>query len=360
MSDLQKQYDEQNNKAIDYITNHLSPSALQKVKDVGESASRMWGTLKESYENKSVSNQLNLLTRLINLRMTEGSTLDQHYSKLDGIVSELRLAGAKTAEDEPLLTAVLLASMPATFNAAVTAISMGSSVTPSYEDVRKRLRDHALAITLKTPSEATHSGTSTSATVMVATEKPEKTKNKKNPNQRKKNAVKTNDQQYGFGFRGANVRGRGRGRGPTRNYRGFGRPQPYPQLNAGNFWVANNQCSYCKQYGHQHTACTQLAAFKTTRGRGQAQANLISVAPPIYDEFGFIGMLTYNSYLSINTNTNNTSVHKFYVDSGSNRFIVTNLNLLTNIRKLTHPSEIHLFKKEVVIHATHVLSLIHI
>ncbi len=98
------------------------------------------------------------------------------------------------------------------------------------------------------------------------------------------------------------------------------------------------------------------------RGREQAQAiNLISVAPPVYDEFGYIGMLTYNTYLSLNNNNNNnnmknitTSVQKFYVDSGSNRFIVIDLNLLTNARKLTCPLEIQLLKKQVIIHATHV------
>ncbi len=166
--ELQKQYDEKNNKAVDYITSHLSPSALQKVKDVGESAARMWSTLKEAYKNKSVSNQLNLLTRLINLRITKGSNLDQHYATLDGIVSELRLAGANMAEDEPLLTAVLLASMPVSFNAAVTAIAMGSSETPSYEDVRKHLLDHALTITLKNTSEVTP-GISISSTIMMTT-----------------------------------------------------------------------------------------------------------------------------------------------------------------------------------------------
>lgn len=44
----------------------------------------------------------------------------------------------------------------------------------------------------------------------------------------------------------------------------------------------------------------------------------------------------------------------FYIDSGSNRYIVNNLKLLTNPRKLNSPLEIHLFKKQVMIHATHV------
>ncbi len=120
--------------------------------------------------------------------MTEWSNHDQYYVTLYGIISELRLAGAKMVEDELPLAAVLLASMPVSFNAVVTATATGSSETPSYEDVRKHLRDHAMTITLKNTSEAT-SGTSTSFTVMMMTGKSEKTK-KKNNNQQKKNTTK--------------------------------------------------------------------------------------------------------------------------------------------------------------------------
>lgn len=69
----------------------------------------------------------------------------------------------------------------------------------------------------------------------------------------------------------------------------------FQQQNSSNFWVANNQCSFCKEFGHQHTACNQLGVFRITRGREQAQTNLIAVQPN-YDEFGFIGMLTYDFY----------------------------------------------------------------
>lgn len=69
----QQKYDERNNKAIGHITDHLDQSALMKVKDDGESAKKMWSTLKDHYKNKSMANQLTILTRLINLRMSEGT-----------------------------------------------------------------------------------------------------------------------------------------------------------------------------------------------------------------------------------------------------------------------------------------------
>lgn len=49
--------------------------------------------------------------------------IESHFSILDTIVSELRLAGIQTAE---LLTAVLLASMPSSFSQAVTTIYMSN------------------------------------------------------------------------------------------------------------------------------------------------------------------------------------------------------------------------------------------
>jgi len=119
-SDEVEVFDERDRQALGYITD----SALSKVKDFTTSAKSMWDALKRSYENKSICNQLNILTRLINLRMKEGEKIEVHFSVLDTIVSELRLAGAQTATDTPLLTAVLLASMPTSFSQAVTAISI--------------------------------------------------------------------------------------------------------------------------------------------------------------------------------------------------------------------------------------------
>ena len=85
-----------------------------------------------------------------------------------------------------------------------------------------------------------------------------------------------------------------------------------------------------------------------------------------YNGFGYVGkpscFLSYTAYCSlpttnqnnINTNSNNINTHTFYVDSGSNRFLVINLKLLSNTKILNPPLEINLFKRKVIIHATHV------
>ena len=226
----QKEYDRLNDKALGLITRHISDHALHKVKEYMTSAREMWKRLKEAYENKSMTNRLNILTRMFNLRMNEDNKIEEHYSKLDAIVSELRMAGAKYGEDTELLTAVLLSSMPASYEHAVTAISMTSD-TPTYESVRQRLRDHGLALELKANRKS--ATTPTSATVMTATD--ESTKKPTG----KRNKKKRNPQNRP-GFRNS-------GRGG----RGNARFQPYTQFRNDNFWVANNQCSHCKRYGHQ-------------------------------------------------------------------------------------------------------------
>ena len=151
----QEAYDEKNDMAFGYITDHIQAMLYQRLKQSENQP--------KNYENKSVSNQLNILTRLINLHMNEGSSLDLHYATLDSIVSELRLAGAKTADDKPLLTALLLGSMPPSFNTAVTAIRMSLQETPTFEGVRKKLKDHALSVSLQKEE------TKAAATVMTAT-----------------------------------------------------------------------------------------------------------------------------------------------------------------------------------------------
>jgi len=238
-AEAQEIYDEKNGKAFGYITEHITRHALSKVHIDSESAKELWECLKQAYENRSMSNQLNILTRLINLRMQEGTNLDLHYATtLDAIVSELRLAGARTADDEPLLTAVLTVSMPASFSTAVTAIAMSAQATPSYEEVRKKLRDHALSFTLKKNEVASTS----TANVMMTTSKNDGEKNKKKKKKGTNTATNpnTNNEGANFGFRGK-TGGRGRGRGRGSFYRGTGRPEPYPRKYSANFWVANNQ-----------------------------------------------------------------------------------------------------------------------
>ena len=87
-------YDEKDRQALGYITQYVTDYALSKVKEHTCTARKMWEAIKFSYENKSICNQLNILTRLINLRMKEGEKIEAHFATLDTIVSELRLAGA--------------------------------------------------------------------------------------------------------------------------------------------------------------------------------------------------------------------------------------------------------------------------
>jgi len=152
----------------------ITDSALSKDKDITTSAKFMQDALKRSSENKSICNQLNILTRLTNLRMKKGEKIEVNFSILDNIVSELGLGGAQTAcTDTPLLTVVLLASMPTSFSQAVTAISMVSDPLPSNESVRMKLRVFALTSELQARKSSSSTAT---ATVVLASNTTEKNK----------------------------------------------------------------------------------------------------------------------------------------------------------------------------------------
>ena len=79
--------------------------------------------MKVGYENKSVSNRVNILSRLHSVKMKEGESIEAHYQMFDAIVTELRLAEGQAADDKESLTTLLLKSMPESFKSAVTAIT---------------------------------------------------------------------------------------------------------------------------------------------------------------------------------------------------------------------------------------------
>ena len=202
---------------------------------------------------------------------------------------------------------------------------------------------------------------------MLTTEGMTKPKNKKKKKKNTNNSTESNQQLYtnnanqkkqgSGGYRGGGNRGGRNRRQQNQRFQPYG--QSSANSNSANYWVAMNICSFCKQQGHQHLNCPVLAYKNSQRQR--PQANLVTVNPSAqsYDNFGWIGMLTYATYSSLPEYTinmiDNTTINTlFYIDSGSNRFIVVDLRLLSNGRKLDSPLEIQLFNREVIISATHV------
>ncbi len=72
-------------------TNSYDKSNYHKL--LMASAKAMWEALKALYENKSASNQANLLIKLLTTKMGDSDTIETHFASLDGIIMDLRAAG---------------------------------------------------------------------------------------------------------------------------------------------------------------------------------------------------------------------------------------------------------------------------
>jgi hypothetical protein len=76
-------------------------------------AKELWEKLKEMYQTKGISNRVYLKEQFHTLRMTEGATISDHLSVLNGIVSELETLGVKMNDEDKALRLIL--SLPSSY-----------------------------------------------------------------------------------------------------------------------------------------------------------------------------------------------------------------------------------------------------
>lgn len=352
-------YQAQNNKARSQIVKYLGPYALNIVKPHISSAKAMWDALMNAYENKSVSNQANLLVRLLTTKMSDTDSIEAHFTNMDRIVNDLRSAGVEGINDEALVAVILLLSMPESFKPATTALTMLAitDLTPAH--VKAKLTDFKI-------SQDVAIGQQQSNSVAQVNLMQSKGQSKK----KKNNSSAKFDHPHQKG-NNSKVSNRGRGRGG--NQRG------------GRDWNKTKQvtCTYCKVNGHSYDKCWVLMADKkngsfvpsrvrTPRGnyryqpyqpnpqyygnqeqKKNPQANLAYVQQPshqVQDEFGFIGMFAHLSVLPLHKNMNYKQ--PYYLDSGANRFCVIDENLLFNTHLLNPPISIGINKQNITVKAT--------
>jgi hypothetical protein len=70
-------------------------------------AKELWEKLEEMYQTKGISNRVYLKEQFHTLRMTEGATISDHLSVLNGIVSELETLGVKMDDEDKALRLIL-------------------------------------------------------------------------------------------------------------------------------------------------------------------------------------------------------------------------------------------------------------
>ena len=123
-------------KAQDIITSFISDDYLEYIRDES-TAFGMWKVLQDNFQRKSCQNQTLIRKELANLKLNEGGDLNSHLLKFDGLVRELKGAGATPSEHD--LVSQLFVTLPVSFDAVVTALENLSDDDLNMNTVRTRL-----------------------------------------------------------------------------------------------------------------------------------------------------------------------------------------------------------------------------
>jgi hypothetical protein len=99
-------------KAASSIRLCLAKNVLANVQGTS-TAKELWEKLEEMYQTKGVSNRVYLKEQFHTLRMAEGTTISDHLSVLNGIVSELEALGVQMDDEDKALR--LIWSLPSPY-----------------------------------------------------------------------------------------------------------------------------------------------------------------------------------------------------------------------------------------------------
>ena len=127
----------------------VDPSLLYLIGDP-EDPVAVWKKLSDQFQKKMLANKLVLRRRLHSLRLKEGDLVQEHVKAMTEIFNELAVIGEEISEEDRVV--YLLASLPKSFNALVTALEANAEV-PRMEIVTERLlneerkqRDHETSV----------------------------------------------------------------------------------------------------------------------------------------------------------------------------------------------------------------------
>ena len=90
----------------------LAKNVLANIHGIS-TAKELWEKLEELYQTKGVSNRVYLKEQFHTLQMSEGTTISDHLSVLNGIVSELESIGVKIDDEDQALR--LIWSLPSSY-----------------------------------------------------------------------------------------------------------------------------------------------------------------------------------------------------------------------------------------------------
>lgn len=111
---------------------------MEHVKDK-QTAKDIIDTLEGIYERKSISGQILLRRKLINMKYNENDNMNNYLLEFEKIVRKLKSIGAKPEEMD--LICQLLVTLPDSFDPLVIALETLNPVMLTMEIVKSRLID---------------------------------------------------------------------------------------------------------------------------------------------------------------------------------------------------------------------------
>lgn len=100
-----------------------------------------WLALKNHHEKTSLTSKVSLLKRICDKRYSEGDSMEEHLFDMEELFS--RLANAGQELEENLAVAMILRSLPSSFDALTTALESRDEADLTLELVKRKLLDEA-------------------------------------------------------------------------------------------------------------------------------------------------------------------------------------------------------------------------
>lgn len=154
-------YREMDTKAKCIIVSCIHDDYLDYVRDKS-SAIQMWNALKNVFTVRSSTNQTILRKQLAKLKLSGDTKMMDHFLEFDGLVRQLKSAGAKL--DERDLVSQLFVSLPESYDPLITALENIKEDELTLSVVKQRL----LAEEAKRGDRIEDHGVGKSGTVFVA------------------------------------------------------------------------------------------------------------------------------------------------------------------------------------------------
>lgn len=136
--DITSAWTRKDEKARWMIGLSLEDDQLGHIMDA-ETANEMWETLKGVHERGSLSNKIHTLRKLCSMRLDEDGNLSEHLMKASELVHRLTRMGESLKEH--LVVAILLSSLPGSYDPLVTALEGRPEEDLKVDYVKGKLLD---------------------------------------------------------------------------------------------------------------------------------------------------------------------------------------------------------------------------